>query len=688
MIRLVPGLAAVATALLMAASIMPAVAADPAPAAAPTASPPPAPVKPATWCRAGDMAPVSLENCRLAGDASVKVFWDDPSLIDAATADAVIASTREAMGRYKGLGLTAADISGLNVVDVAVLPGDGTPDYSWKLGKITIGAVSAKKIASGDLSARLELWHELIHWIQDEAYFMGLAALSGESTWWLETSAEVGTFLIDAEAADHNATLYGRTGLPDLYTLAFQLSPHQWATKEQYLHAQRLWSDMCPSGCPISQQGFVDALNTGTYPFSDQAARDAMAKAIERYANYVLTGSDGSHPVTAAFENGTAIGDNVVILADSKRPWRLDTSSYKPQIDKDAGTIAAALQPDSVYPLVIASGPDAAPFTGQAFEPGAPAMLVVEAGTEFWYTLDGGKVQHHDGATRIEIGPIHAGIGTGTVRLVAAAHDTGTTLRAKLEPVTFEGDWVFSMKGKVRITGSTCKDISKSATGSGKGPDLIEMLTSYVATKGTYEVLAAEQPGDLLWVQQKPFDGDAGDRAARYTSEIHVGATDISASFAIETGKPSTSAGDSGLPLGLMAALVPLGLLPFLRRRHLLGGVAILSLAALLSGCVGVGLEIAADIDADMHFAHLEKVADRKSAKAGKQGGKPSGGKAGPLWRLTGGKADLDVDLAITAETTDGKSKDKETRSCHIEMTVGMVAELYPDGVVKPPKMS
>ena len=86
----------------------------------PATPPPELIVEPGTWCRAIGDGSIELRNCRLSSHASVKVVWRDPALISAAVADAVIGSTVEGMARYKELGLTAADISALDPVNIAV----------------------------------------------------------------------------------------------------------------------------------------------------------------------------------------------------------------------------------------------------------------------------------------------------------------------------------------------------------------------------------------------------------------------------------------------------------------------------------------------------------------------------------------------------------------------------------------
>ncbi len=617
---------------------------------------------PHEWCLAGG---IELANCRLAQNGSVKVFWNDPALIDARTADALIDSTIEAMGRYQTLGFDAADISGLNRVDIAVLPGDDSPLYSWKLGSISLGAVSARALAAtGAEHARLELWHELFHWIQDESYVMGWARLNGDLAWWQETTAEIGTFLIDPGAAAHNANLYGRSSLSDMSTLVFQLSPLQWLANEQYLHAQRIWASMCPAGCALSQQSFTAAVNAGTYPLSDETTRQAFSNGIDGYARYLLTGESKAMPLVEPFASGNAIGDYLAIVQDrGGAPWRVESNGGKPQIDKAAGSVTAELQPDSVYPLLVASGAAAEAVTGIAYPLGQPAMLVIEPGTEVFYRLDSGKVQQHKGADELRLGPIHGAMGIGKVRVVAIARSGPATLKARLEPIDLSGDWVFDLGKKVRVVSSTCP-VDKQATRGGSKDDLLRLFTSFAAAPGTYHPVAEDEPGELRYTLDagREFRPSAGDPPMTYSSEIRVGEQEVTVELAFDTGRPT-----GALPIALLAAILPFGLLGYTRRRPLVP-IALLVIGGLLSGCAGIDLD--GSMTATMRFGSLEWAGPKAKPKA-------------PQWSLGKGTGTLVLDVEVTV----GQGKQKDKQRCVVEVAFSPRGSLYRDGVVKPPKL-
>ena len=123
----------------------------------------------------------------------------------------VIRAGWEGMNRYRSMGFTSANIGRDNQPIIAIEAIDKSPSYSWTCGVVYIVVGTVKNLAAGSLSARLKLWHELFHWVQDEEYAMGLASFSGGGTWWMETSAEVATFLIEAAVEPHNARLYGHS---------------------------------------------------------------------------------------------------------------------------------------------------------------------------------------------------------------------------------------------------------------------------------------------------------------------------------------------------------------------------------------------------------------------------------------------------------------------------------------------
>ncbi len=640
------------------------------------------------WCAVtGDFQTIEVENCRLAADGSVKVFWDDPALIDAATADALIDSTIEAMGRYEGLGLLAADISGINQVDIAVLPGDGSPSYSWRLGTISLGAEAAKQLAAFSTSATLELWHELFHSIEDEEYTMGYGAIFGDSTWWLETAAEVGTFLIEPAAVTFEANLYGRSTLADMTTLIFSRSPLQWDT-EEYAQAQRVWASMCPSGCAFTRESFVAAINAGTYPLTDSATRTAFADGIERYAKYALTGELGDVATVLPFATGDRVGDHLAIIkAKDTKPWQLRSNSYAPQIDVGTGVIHAQIEADSIYPLLVASGTAGEGVTGGSYPPGQPAMLVVEPGAEYWYTVDGGAVQHHDGQSELVLGPLHSALGIGKVRFVAVAREAPATFTAHLDPVDLSGDWVFAAS-KSKLVDSTCKESADLAKQI-QQKDVIGLLSQLAATKGTY---VPAKPDELTWDQQKPFKLDPKQPGGFfYVSDVQVNDEDIIAHLEFSTEKIGK---DAGMPIGLAVALVPFGLLSLVRRKRAAAFVAVLVIASLASGCVGVG-DIKLSASADFRFTHLEwtggptaagaAVGTAKTAKSKKKTKSTKGDQS--RWKLSGGQGKGVVDYTVTISSGEGKNTKETSDRCVLTFSFANGATVYPDNVVKAPEL-
>lgn len=628
-------------------------------------------------CSTGGEIPVDIARCLENDAGSIRVTWTEDGLIDAATATAVIEAADLGMTRYQGLGLTSAAIDRFNSLTIAVQPGDDSPAYSWKTGTVWIGAVAAKKlVGSGEgvtPESRLELWHELFHWIEDEQYYMGWARINGDYTWWLETAAEVGVGLIDANGMERNATLYGRSTLDDMRTLVTQIAPYQWITSEQYGQALLLRANICDEGCPLTQASFVAAINAGTYPLQDAAARAQVRKNMQRYATYLLTGRllglDTNAPLAAG-----ADGDVIALTTSTDEPWALRTNSYAPQVDKSAWTISAPLATDSAYPLLVASSPAGSGATGTALPPGQPARLTVDPGVELVYTLEDGKVRHHDGSGPLVIEPIAATLGVPMVRLVAFTKDAPATLTARLEPIDLTGDWVFTMKGG-RLVSNTCESEDDSADGAA-GEDLLSMLTRWVAPRGSYGIRDERFPGDLEWVMDagKNLSVEPGEPELTYEATVTVGADAVTAH--IEVGIPKAGKGKGqGLVGPALAAVVvlPFGAFAMRHRRRLLAGLALLVMASVVSGCAGVGLS--GTITADLTFTRLESMGQDVP-------------KAKPTWKLSGGTGMLTMDLDIEIESTDAKGNtSKETQHCVAEFSLRSAGSLYRDGVVKAPKL-
>ncbi len=374
-----------------------------------------------------------------ASDGSVRVSFGKSKATQAEVRE-IIRAAWEGMHRYRTFGFTAAAISKKNPLIIAIEPGDGFPYYSWKSGVVYISEGSAASLAGLDagasLSARMELWHELFHWVQDEAYVMGLAAITGGDTWWMETSAEVATFLVDPAGAPRNARLYGRSthGAGNVS----QLAPYQWPTKELYQHGQRLLASMYASSPTMTASEFVQAVNAGTFIVHRNGWPQAFLAAIDEYAEYLLTGELPGFGTVGPIASGVWFGDFIGVVAEKNGKagdgFRLLGNNHKPQIDRGTGTVEAVMQANSVYALTILSGSRYADWEG-AYPPAKPAKVTIEPGPPFKFRLDGGPIVEHTGGSELVIEPFIEGSGVGEIRIVAVAKDAGATFRARIEPL-------------------------------------------------------------------------------------------------------------------------------------------------------------------------------------------------------------------------------------------------------------
>ncbi|MEX1336004.1 MAG: hypothetical protein AB1Z66_11960 [Candidatus Limnocylindrales bacterium] len=381
------------------------------------------------------------KDCLQTADGSVRVTFGKSSATPA-TVREVIRTGWEGMRRYRDFGFSAAAISRKNPLVIAIEPGDGNPLYSWKSGVVYIGEGSAAKLGGvdgdGSLSARMELWHEQFHWIQDEAYRMGAARLFGADTWWMETGAEVATFLIEPAGAPRNARLYGHSTIGGANVS--QLSPFQWPGDEIYQHAQRLLVAMYGPDPVLTPVEFVRAVDTGSYPFSDAGRVARFRAGLDDYAEYLISGELPGFGTVGPIADGTAFGDFIGVVAERSKPagegLRLVGNNTETQIDHDAKTVRAEMQPDSVYVLAVVSGSRYAAWDG-TYPPAEPARLVIEPGPPFLFRLDGGPIIEHAGSAEFVIEPIDETGGIGEVRIVAKAVEAAT-FRAYIEPVELE----------------------------------------------------------------------------------------------------------------------------------------------------------------------------------------------------------------------------------------------------------
>lgn len=229
-----------------------------------------------------------LSSCMRNPESSVYVFWgrDAPESFRYKHIEDTIKAVTEMMSQYYQAGFTAAVISPSNPLYVIVEAGASEPYYSWRTGNVyvpwdIIGGI-------GDSGNRCTLAHEFFHFIEDEEYRMGVAAMSGPKSWWLETSAENGAFLLDTSCIEKNLTEYGFVEASG-NVLGVQAAPLQWESGEQarYIHALQLYLSICDGGanCALSEAAWIQAINGGTYPLEGGAltAYQNNAKDLGRF---------------------------------------------------------------------------------------------------------------------------------------------------------------------------------------------------------------------------------------------------------------------------------------------------------------------------------------------------------------------------------------------------------------------
>ena len=233
----------------------------------------------------------TANHCWRNPESSVYIFWqsDVPANMKDSEYLRVIDTIKAVttiMSSFQQKGLTGAAISSSNPVYLVVEASAPEPYYSFKTGNVylpwdIIGGI-------GDTRNRCTIAHEFFHWIEDVNYRMGVAALSGPKSWWLETSAENGSFMLDPACIDKNLTQYGIVNT-NANILGFQAAPLLWDSGEQarYIQALQLYLSICDGGanCAMSQAAWIQAINSGSYPMEGSAvsAYEANAKDLGRY---------------------------------------------------------------------------------------------------------------------------------------------------------------------------------------------------------------------------------------------------------------------------------------------------------------------------------------------------------------------------------------------------------------------
>jgi len=376
--------------------------------------------------------------------------------------DHVVDVIEKIMNVYENKGFAAAQLKKAgNRVHVVVKSGSGDPYYSPSNGTVYIPDDS---VASGGTGLEWELAHELAHWVQDynynftSAYWANLTGSSSYRTWWLEVSAENMVFLFDPAAIEHNLTYYGMTTVAT-HNTPFQYSPNLW-NDQLYNHAQLVKVFMCENSavCPISESGFVEAINTGAFPYNGENAVNQVSENLEEYARYLLGESPrnaNSHiTIMPAVKTGSGYGEYIGSTI-KQGISELKITGYEPQmvISGEQGSqiinVKAEIQHGGVYPLVVNVG------SNTNLER-MPLQVRVSASAPFYYRIGDGDIQYNDGSKDMVLGVVHAVWGAEKIRIVAVAPDEDVTFNAEIRDVDFSGVWTLNRGEKLSVSNITC----------------------------------------------------------------------------------------------------------------------------------------------------------------------------------------------------------------------------------------
>ena len=654
----------------------------------------------------------AANHCWRNPEGSVYVFWEDDfpaSLKDQEYLHVVetVKAVATMMASFQQNGFASAAISPSNPAYVVIEAGATEPYYSFKTGNVYIPWDIIGGI--GDSQNRCTLAHEFFHWIEDEEYRMGIAALSGPKSWWLETSAENAAFLLDSSCIEKTLTQYGIVNT-SANVLGFQAAPLQWESGEQarYIHALQLYLSICEGGanCALSQAAWIEAINNGTYPMEGGAlsAYEKNAKDLGRFLlGAAPAESRSAVTIPPSAVSGNRFGDYLTLRTSDRGIWEFGlTMNQFTQASPQRVTAQASVAKGGAYPLWVSNG-TGTPMGGRGGNTGLPGLLEIQAGPAFWLKQDGAEPVFYPAGKSLKLGPISDKLGIGAARIVAVAPDSDQTFQANLSLADFSGDWS-ATQSTLQMTPVNCPSFSADDNNQTPGPD---QLLQYFSGYGTYVRDPADAASaDLTWQGTLP-DGATG------VSDVTVAADKITLHSRIEIPEPADSGGSSWLPwvkLGQAAGRMPLQrpdallaasnawlALPLLgaalwlkrlrwRRRKWAIRLALASLlllgALLLSGCFGLGFAVWGTVDTTYTFDKLEYVDPQQAAAADGATEQPT-----VTWRLTNGQATYDYDLTIRVETTDSDGKTtKQDAPCKLTATSKVTGTIGPEGSVTPPE--
>lgn len=646
----------------------------------------------------------AVNHCWRNPEGSVYVFWEDDfpaSMKDESYLRVIdtVKAVATMMGTFEQNGFKSAAISASRPAYVIVEASATSPYYSWKTNNVYV----PWDIVAGvnDIQNRCTLGHEFMHWIEDEEYRMGTAAMSGSKSWWMEVSADNGAFLLDSTCIEKNLNQYGIVNTSK-NVLGFQAAPMQWESEEgaRYIHSLQFYLSICEGGanCALSQAAWVNAINSGTYPMEGAAlaAYERNAKDLGRF----LLGAAPAESRAAAVIPPSAISGNrfgdYLVLRTGDKIWDFGlTMNQFTQATLRQVKVQAPIAKGSVYPLWVSNG-TRTPMGGSGGATGLPGLLEIQAGPAFWLKKDQAAPVFYPAGTSLKLAPISDKLGTGAARIVAIAPDGDQTFQATLSLADLSGDWS-ATQNDLKVTPLDCPSYSADG-GLTAGPD---QLLQYFSGYGTFvkDTKLGEFSSDLIWQGTLP-EGATG------ISDVTVAADKITLHTRLEIPEPPSGSswlpgmklgqGPARGPLQQSNALLSVGLaLPLLGvfwlkrlRRKWAVRLALASLlmlgALLLSGCFGLGFNLWGTIDTTYTFTKLEYIDPTQPADAGAGG---AANQPGVTWKLTNGQATYNYDLIIQSEVTDSDGKTtKENTPCKLTVTSNLTGTIGPEGTVKPPE--
>ena len=666
-------------------------------------------------------SPISLkavtlfQRCQSNEDGTVMVIYPVSNSLTHIDAYHVAKEIESAMSAYATAGFSKAALSASSPLLAVVSESYTSPEYNFKNGVIYLPTDIPTKLEA----ERTGIWHETAHWIQNRVYSLALAKASGARSWWLDVSAELMVMEVMPAYIANNLSVYGKITTADNVMFAFQSAPYQWPA-DFYVHAQLVKVNICDLGCPLTANDFHTAINNGRYPFNSNYERERLTSNLEDYARYLVGAAPqkaNSGISLAGVQTQDAYGQVISVLRENESLVKFIHNGVEPQIKEEKTPVAskllinAAIEKDGVYPLQVTSGSEGK-YTG------LPLMLIVEPGVPFLYREDGGEVQSSDGGKEVKIGPLQAGTGVGTVRLVAFSQAGGQNFKARIEPINLDGTWVIK-PGEVISSSMTCG-------GGGLGdevndPDDIGRFGAdyYNLVSAMGEMTTDESGQTLEWslLPERLVEGASADSftfealAITETDGIHLqgklyvpnpgssssylpGMDLANGSVAIIPLNPAppqpAAAGKPALAMLVLLPAAGIGLLPaglsrasFSKKRQRLTTILVIGLMAWsLAGCIGVALY--GTFEADVKITKFEY------AGGSGEGSLVFGGEAtgDPVWVFTEGTGTYPIELHIDTEDTDSDGNVTKTEEiCSGTITFNVTGGVYEDMTVSVPSV-